>query len=87
VPSASSQHSRIGYQRPLARSAIVAACAALIAVGTTGCETTQEKAAAQQARAAHILKARAERKRAKHADGTKSRPDHDKSAHRQKEKN
>jgi hypothetical protein len=84
VPSASDRPSRIRYQRPLARSAAVAACAALIAAGTTGCETTQEKAAAQQARAAHILEARAKRKRAEHADGTKGRHNRDGSAHRRR---
>jgi hypothetical protein len=81
VPSASGQPSRIRYQRPLARSAAVAACLALVAAGASGCETTQEKAAKQQARAAHILKARAERKQ-RRADGPKSGHMGPKSAHR-----
>jgi Flp pilus assembly protein TadB len=49
---------------PLARSAAVAACVAAIGVSAAGCSTTQEKAAKQQARAEHILKARAEREKA-----------------------
>jgi hypothetical protein len=63
VPSASAQPNR--YRQPLARSAALAACLALIGVGAAGCSTTQEKAAKQQARATHILKARAERHMAK----------------------
>jgi hypothetical protein len=50
---------------PLARAAALAACTVLIGVGAAGCETTQEKAAKQQARSAHILAARAERQKAK----------------------
>ena len=65
MPSASRRPTRIRYQRPLARSAAVAACLALIGAGAAGCETTQEKAAKQQARSAHILKARAERQKKK----------------------
>lgn len=49
--------------RPLA----IAACLCLLGAGVAGCSTTQEKAAAQQAKAAHILKARAERRQAKKA--------------------
>ncbi|MGN6587085.1 MAG: hypothetical protein ACTHKT_06365 [Solirubrobacterales bacterium] len=41
--------------------AIVALCGALGAGSLTGCETTQEKAAAQRAESARILKARAKR--------------------------
>ena len=63
MPSAS----RPRYQAPLARSAAVAACMVLIGTGAAGCETTQEKADKQQARATHILKARAERQKAKKA--------------------
>jgi hypothetical protein len=59
VPSASRHHHLL--RLPLVRAAVVAACLALVAAGVAGCETTQEKAAKQQARAAHILKARAER--------------------------
>jgi hypothetical protein len=43
----------------------VAACICLLGVGAAGCSTTQEKAAAQQARSERILKARAERQAAK----------------------
>jgi hypothetical protein len=53
------------YRRPLVRSAAVAACLVLIGAGAAGCETTQEKADKQQARATHILKARAERQKQK----------------------
>ena len=52
---------RWGVLRVLA----VGACVCLLGAGAAGCSTTQEKAAAQQARAEHILKARAERKAAK----------------------
>jgi hypothetical protein len=41
--------------------AVLAICGAIGAGALTGCETTQEKAAAQQAESARILKARAER--------------------------
>jgi len=41
--------------------AVLVLCAALSAGGLTGCETTQEKAAAQRAESARILKARAKR--------------------------
>jgi uncharacterized protein HemX len=63
VPSASPQPSR--YRQPLARSAAVAGCLVVIGAGAAGCSTTQEKAARQQAQATHILKARAERQKAK----------------------
>jgi hypothetical protein len=46
---------------PLARSAAVAACVALLGAGAAGCSTTQEKAEKQQARATHILRERAKR--------------------------
>ncbi len=49
--------------RPLA----VAACVCLLAAGAAGCSTTQEKAEVQKAKAEHILKAQAERKKAKKA--------------------
>jgi outer membrane lipoprotein-sorting protein len=45
----------------LLRAAALVACLALVAASVSACETTQEKATKQQARAAHILKARAER--------------------------
>ena len=48
----------------LARGAVVASCLALLGAGAAGCSTTQEKAQHQQARAEHILKARAEREKA-----------------------
>ena len=41
--------------------AILVLCGALGAGALAGCETTQEKAAAQRAESARILKARAER--------------------------
>jgi hypothetical protein len=47
--------------RHLARLGILAACASLLAGVAAGCSTTQEKAERQQARAKHILDARAER--------------------------
>ncbi|MBS1880111.1 MAG: hypothetical protein JST31_11390 [Actinobacteria bacterium] len=70
MPSASRQPPA-SYRRPLARAAALAACLALIAAGAAGCETTQEQAAKQQARAAHILKARAEHRR--HAEHGRER--------------
>ncbi len=53
------------YRLPLLRVAVIGACLALIGGAAAGCETTQDKAAKQQARATHILKARAERQQAK----------------------
>jgi hypothetical protein len=41
--------------------AVLAVCGALGAGALTGCETTQEKAAAQRAESARILSARAKR--------------------------
>jgi hypothetical protein len=69
VPSVSSS-----VTRPLA----VAACVCLLGAGAAGCSTTQEKAAAQQAKAEHILKARAERQAAKKREGQKGKHDHGK---------
>jgi hypothetical protein len=46
---------------------VIAACLTLIGAGAAGCETTQEKAEKQQARATHILKERAKRQKAKKA--------------------
>jgi hypothetical protein len=74
VPSASSQN-RL-FARPLARVAALAVCAALIVAAVTGCETTQDKAAKQQARAAHILRERAKRQKAKKAHN-KSKKHHE----------
>ena len=65
MPSASRNHVRLG---------VLAASVALLAGAASGCSTTQEKAERAQARATHILDARAERQRKKkHADGLKSR--------------
>jgi hypothetical protein len=51
--------------RQLARLAALAACGLLLIGVAAGCSTTQEKAEHQQARAAHILKARAVRQKQK----------------------
>ena len=56
--------------------AVFVLCGALGAGSLAGCETTQEKAAKQQARAAHILKARAERQAQKKRE--KAKKDHGK---------
>lgn len=74
------------------RLAAVLLCASLLAGSAVGCSTTQEKAAKAQARAQHILAARAKRRHHKHhdgpksqnhpADGTKSPTGSDKSARR-----
>jgi hypothetical protein len=48
--------------------AVLALCGALGAGSLAGCETTQEKAAAQRAESAQILKARANRRAAKKKD-------------------
>ncbi|HEY2716864.1 MAG TPA: hypothetical protein VGI73_11660 [Solirubrobacterales bacterium] len=69
MPSARPGPSR--RPRPLLRAAVLAACLALVGAGVAGCETTQEKAAKQQARAAHILKARAERQAKKQREKSK----------------
>ncbi|MET0559641.1 MAG: hypothetical protein ABW065_13395 [Solirubrobacterales bacterium] len=58
---------------PLARSGAVAACAVVLAGAAAGCSTTQEKAERQQARAKHILEARAQRQKQKQHD---SKQDH-----------
>jgi hypothetical protein len=74
-----------------AQLAVLALCTALLVGGLTGCETTQEKAAAKQAESAQILKARGQRQRARqhhrehhthHADGPKTLPYRAKSARR-----
>jgi hypothetical protein len=75
VPSASSQ-SRL-FARSLARVATLAVCAALIVAAVTGCETTQDKAAKQQARAAHILRERAKRQKEKKKAHNKSKKHHE----------
>jgi hypothetical protein len=53
----------------LARLAALAGCGLLLIGGAAGCSTTQEKAQAQQARAKHILAARAERQKQKRKHG------------------
>jgi hypothetical protein len=63
VPSASPQPTRL---------AALAICGLLLCGAAAGCSTTQEKAEIQQARSKHILDARAERQRKKHADEPKS---------------
>lgn len=45
--------------------AVIGLGGALLATGLTGCATTQEKAAAQRAESARILKAREERRQQK----------------------
>jgi hypothetical protein len=62
VPSASPQPIRL---------AVLVICGLLLCGAAAGCSTTQEKAEIQQARSKHILEARAERQRKKHADGAK----------------
>lgn len=70
------------------RLAVLVVCGAIGAGALTGCETTQEKAAAQQAESARILKARAKRQavrkhRKHHAHGLKVPPYGGKSARQQ----
>ena len=48
------------------RLAALALCGALLVGAASGCSTTEEKAEIQQARAKHILDARAARQRQKH---------------------
>jgi mannose/cellobiose epimerase-like protein (N-acyl-D-glucosamine 2-epimerase family) len=48
---------------------VLVTCFSLLAGAAAGCSTTQEKAEKQQARAKHILEARAERQRHKKKDG------------------
>jgi hypothetical protein len=61
----------------IARLAVLAACGLLLLGATSGCSTTQEKAETQQARAKHILEARAKRQKHKHNHGKSSRTHHD----------
>ena len=70
--------------------AVLALCGALGTGSLAGCETTQEKAAAQRAQSERILEARAKRqaKRKHHnhqADGTKTVPYGPKSSRRQRQ--
>jgi hypothetical protein len=66
VPSASPR---------LTRFAVLALCGAIAGGSLAGCETTQEKAAAQRAESERILKARAKRqaKRKHHHEHKKER--------------
>jgi regulator of protease activity HflC (stomatin/prohibitin superfamily) len=71
--------------------AVLALGGALVAGSLAGCSTTQDKAAAQRAESARILKARAKRQQARksgndHADGPKTSKSLGKSAHRQEGK-
>jgi hypothetical protein len=73
----------------VARPLAVAACVCLLGAGAAGCSTTQEKAEVQKAKAEHILRARAERKKHKAAhkrhharvDGPKTQGGLESSAH------
>ena len=51
--------------RHIARLGLLAVCGLLLSGAAGGCSTTQEKAEIQQARAKHILDARAERQKEK----------------------
>ena len=53
------------------RLAVLAICGLLLIGAAGGCSTTQEKAERQQARAKHILEARAERHKHKHEESNK----------------
>jgi hypothetical protein len=71
----------LSVSRQIPRLGVLATCGLLLLGGLAGCTTTQEKAERAQARATHILEARAERqKRKKAADGTKTHADGGKSA-------
>jgi hypothetical protein len=61
--------------------AVLALCGAVGAGALTGCETTQEKASAQRAESARILKARAKRqaqKKHRHGHDQKHQNKHEK---------
>lgn len=58
--------------------AVLAACGAIGAGALTGCETTQEKAAAHQAESRRILEARAKRQAEKKKHGHKQQSQHQK---------
>jgi hypothetical protein len=71
--------------RHIPRLTVLALCGTLLAGAASGCSTTEEKAEIQQARAKHILDARAQRQRQKQrADGPKTHARRGKSAHRPK---
>jgi hypothetical protein len=67
--------------RHLAHLGVLAACASLLAGAAAGCSTTQEKAERQQARAKHILDARAERQ--KHKRDKSKQAQHEKGSEKQ----
>ncbi len=64
--------------RHLLRPAAVVACVCLLGAGAAGCSTTQEKAEHQKAKSEHILKAQAERKKAKQRKEAKRAKHHHK---------
>jgi hypothetical protein len=64
VPSVSPNSARLGA---------LAVSATLLVGAAAGCSTTQEKADRQQARAKHILDARAERQAQRQKDGSRKR--------------
>ena len=64
MPSAKRAPQLWAARRP-SRLAVFVLCGTLGAGSLAGCETTQEKAAAQRAESARILKARAERQQKK----------------------
>jgi sRNA-binding protein len=60
------------------RPVAIGACLCLLGGGAAGCSTTQDKAAAKQAEAEHILKARAKRQAAKKRERAKAKHTHSK---------
>jgi outer membrane lipoprotein-sorting protein len=56
------------------RFAVIALCGLLLVGAVSGCSTTQEKAEIQQARAKHILDARAERQKHRHDESKNGKP-------------
>jgi hypothetical protein len=63
----------LSVRRATYQAAALAALVLLLAVGVTGCETTQDKAAAKQAESKRILEKREEKRGRKHhaEDGKK----------------
>lgn len=57
--------------RQILRLGVLCVCAPLLLGGLAGCTTTQEKADRAQARATHILEARAERQKKRKHDKSK----------------
>jgi hypothetical protein len=64
VPSARRSKTSFALRKP-ERLVVLALCGALGAGSLSGCETTQEKAAAQRAESERILEARAKRQKEK----------------------